>query len=148
MAFHALNLAYYIELSKQFIWNGISELELDIINVMFQNQTKRIMSYLHSCYRPQRSCEGYVFTPVCQSFVHRGGVCPIACWDTPPRTKNKHPPGPKADTPTPPGPKADPQDQRQTLPQDQRQTPPGDGYCCGRYASYWNAFLFSLFVPS
>ena len=27
-----------------------------------------------------------------------------------------------------------------------RQTPsPVDGYCCGRYASYWNAFLFSLF---
>ena len=25
--------------------------------------------------------------------------------------------------------------------------PPGDGYCCGRYASYWNAFLFSLFFP-
>ena len=24
-----------------------------------------------------------------------------------------------------------------------RQRPPGrDGYCCGRYASYWNAFLF------
>ena len=24
-----------------------------------------------------------------------------------------------------------------------RQTPPrADGYCCGRYASYWNAFLF------
>ena len=22
--------------------------------------------------------------------------------------------------------------------------PPPDGYCCGRYASYWNAFLFSL----
>ena len=21
---------------------------------------------------------------------------------------------------------------------------PGDGYCCGRYASYWNAFLFDL----
>ena len=21
--------------------------------------------------------------------------------------------------------------------------PPADGYCCGRYASYWNAFLFS-----
>ena len=20
--------------------------------------------------------------------------------------------------------------------------PPPDGYCCGRYASYWNAFLF------
>ena len=27
-----------------------------------------------------------------------------------------------------------------------RQTPPtpADGYCCGRYASYWNAFLFSI----
>ena len=22
--------------------------------------------------------------------------------------------------------------------------PPRDGYCCGRYASYWNAFLFAL----
>ena len=22
--------------------------------------------------------------------------------------------------------------------------PPPDGYCCGRYASYWNAFLFSI----
>ena len=25
-----------------------------------------------SCYRPQRSCEGYVFTRVCHS-VHKGG---------------------------------------------------------------------------
>ena len=24
--------------------------------------------------------------------------------------------------------------------------PGRDGYCCGRYASYWNAFLFELFV--
>ena len=24
----------------------------------------------------------------------------------------------------------------------------GDGYCCGRYSSYWNAFLFPIiFVP-
>ena len=22
--------------------------------------------------------------------------------------------------------------------------PPADGYCCGQYASYWNAFLFSI----
>ena len=22
--------------------------------------------------------------------------------------------------------------------------PPADGYCCGRYASYWNAFLFLI----
>ena len=25
---------------------------------------------------------------------------------------------------------------------DQNQAPPHDDYCCGRYASYWNAFLF------
>ena len=43
-------------------------------------------------YRPQRSCEGYVFTPVCHS-VHRGGVCLSACWDT------TTPPPPGADTP-------------------------------------------------
>ena len=52
-------------------------------------------------YRPQRSCEGYVFTPVCLSTVGgclfpgfvcfqwgfvlpRGGVCLSACWDTTP----------------------------------------------------------------
>ena len=31
------------------------------------------------------------------------------------------------------------------------ETPPVDGYCCGRYASYWNAFLFFnvfIFLPS
>ena len=26
-----------------------------------------------------------------------------------------------------------------------RHTPLADGYCCGRYASYWNAFLFRIF---
>ena len=35
----------------------------------------------------------------------------------------------------------------QVHPQDQvhppgRYTPPADGYCCGRYVSYWNAFLY------
>ena len=25
-------------------------------------------------YRPQRSCEGYIFTPVCQSFCSQGGL--------------------------------------------------------------------------
>ena len=41
---------------------------------------------------PQRSCEGYVFTPVCHS-VHKGGVCLSACWDTP--RKEAPPPGRK-----------------------------------------------------
>ena len=63
-------------------------------------------------------CEGYVFTGVCLS---TGGVCPIACWDTI----------------TPPSPEAD--------------SPPcavhaGIRSTSGRYASHWNAFLFSLLI--
>ena len=26
--------------------------------------------------------------------------------------------------------------------------PPADGYCCGQYASYWNAFLFSYKIKN
>ena len=46
-------------------------------------------------YRPQRSCQGFVFTPVCLSTG--GVVCLSACWDTtpweqaPPR-EQAHPP--------------------------------------------------------
>ena len=38
-------------------------------------------------YRPQRSCEGYVFTRVCLS---TGGVCLSACWDTT-TAQSRHP---------------------------------------------------------
>ena len=92
--------------------------------------------------RKRSLVQGNVFTPVCDS-VHRGGVCPIACSDTPPwaDTPRQTPPWqtpPSADAPsadispmqTPP-PKAD---TLTLLPQ--------DGHCSGRYASYWNAFLF------
>ena len=107
--------------------------------------------------------QGYVFTRVCDS-VHRG-VCLSACWDT-------HPPGPdqtpQEQTPSrtrpPPGP--DPL-QDQTTPRSRppgarspfsRPTPrtsqcptrsrPPSSACweiratTGRYASYWNAYLF------
>ena len=108
-------------------------------------------------YRPQRSCEGYVFTNVCLS---TGGVAGhVPPWD------QVHPPGPGTPlsgtryTPwdqvhppnqvhpqtryTPPGPGTPPGTRytpRDQVPPDQVH-PPGDGYCCGRYASYWNAFL-------
>ena len=42
----------------------------------------------------------------------------------------------------PPGPDTTPRDQVHP-PGTQYTPPPGDGYCCGRYASYWNAFLYS-----
>ena len=92
-------------------------------------------------YRPQRSCgQGNIFTPVCHS-VHRGGVCLSACWDATPRSRH-HPPG-LCTLPsrlrTPP---------RTTYPPGLR-TPPRAAdssirSTSGRYASYWNAFLFSL----
>ena len=70
-------------------------------------------------YRPQTKLrKGNVFTPFCQSFCSQGGV-PASVY------AGIHPPGrhPPADTP-----------------------PPADGYCCGRYASYWNAFLFKYTI--
>ena len=29
-----------------------------------------------------------------------------------------------------------------------RQAPPADSYCCGRYAFYWNAFLYFFFLSA
>ena len=100
-------------------------------------------------YRPQTKLRrGNGFTPVCQSFCSRGGICPSACWDTQP------PPPPWADTA-----QADTHLSRyhlgrhphpwvdtpgQTPPWTDTplgRHPPADGYCCERYASYWNAFL-------
>ena len=101
-------------------------------------------------YRPQRSCgQGNVFTGVCDS-VHRGGVCLSACWDTT-TPRSRHPLG--AGTPleqTPPGSRHTPWSRPP------KQTPPPPGAdtlpprsrlrhirsMSGRYASYWNAFLF------
>ena len=75
--------------------------------------------------------QGNVFTPVCQSFCSQGGAR-----QTPPR---QIPPGRQTPVDTP----------WQTTPQaghpqadTPRQNPLADGYCCGWYASYWNAFLF------
>ena len=49
-------------------------------------------------YHPQRSCEGYVFTPVCDS-VNWGVSAQVYAGIYTPRTKGRHPPGPEADTP-------------------------------------------------
>ena len=112
---------------------------------------------VHKCYyRPQRSCgQGYVFTRVCDS-VHRGGVSPGR--HLPPRDQADTPPLDQADTPPrpgrPPGPGRPPQT-RQTPPD--QADPPGPGRpppreedcsirsMSGRYASYWNAFLFDMY---
>ena len=68
-------------------------------------------------YRPQRSCEGYVFTPVFLSTVGGGGSASLHAGIPPEET----PPGTRTPR-TPP--------------------PPPSSSCCGRYTSYWNAFLW------
>ena len=86
--------------------------------------------------------QGYIFTGVCQSFCSHGGrVSQHVLGQTPPSWVDT----PQTDTPFPPG--RHPPD-RHPLPAGRhpqadnplKQTPPS-GHCCGRYASYWNAYL-------
>ena len=82
-----------------------------------------------TCYRPQRSCgQGNVFTGVCLS-TRGEGVCLSACWDARPSLDHADPPRPGRHPPR------------------TRQTPPREAdssirSMSGRYASYWNAFLY------
>ena len=85
---------------------------------------------LTSFYRSQTKLrEGNVFTPVYQSFCSQRGIfqhaMDMGC--TPPRQTP-----PWADTPIP------------SADTPQVNTPPSDGHWGGRYASYWNAFLFTF----
>ena len=89
-------------------------------------------------YRPQTKLrKGNVFTSVCQEFCPQGEVhtLPPSWPDTPP---GKHPLSkhPQADIPQADNPQAD------------NPTLQADGYCSGRYASYWNAFLFIFVISS
>ena len=67
-------------------------------------------------YRPQRSCCKVMFSQASVILFTGEGV-----WQTPPPPPGRH--SPQVDTR--PG----------------RHPPPRDGYCSGRYVSYWNAFL-------
>ena len=82
-------------------------------------------------YHPQRSCEGYVFTPVCQS---RGGVSATVHAEIPPLGAGTH-----SGAGTPP---------IRRHPPGAGTFPPADGYCCGQYVSYWNAFFLNNFFSS
>ena len=70
-------------------------------------------------------CEGYIFTPVCHSVHRRRGVSRAQAWAQV-------------------GVKAQAGRGVYSSMHWGRHPPPADGYCCGRYASYWNAFLLSL----
>ena len=104
------------------------------------------MSWYHGCVSLPAATklgQGNVFTSVCLSTGGGRGVCLSACWDPPgPDTPPdqafppgiRHPPKPG----TPPG----------SRPPQTRHRPP-EADCSirltsGRYASYWNAFLYYL----
>ena len=83
-------------------------------------------------YRPQRSCGKVMFSQA-SVILLTGGVCqtppgrhPLVR-HTPPGSHPLGRPPSWADTPTP-----------------GQDTLPADGYCSGRYASYWNASLLHI----
>ena len=82
---------------------------------------------MQSCYRPQHSCKGYIFTGVCVSTG--GGVCLSACLDTTTTTPGADTTPPGADTPRsrhPPPPEQTPPQSRHPPPPEQttpKQTP-------------------------
>ena len=88
---------------------------------------------LSNFYRPQTKFANVMFSHVSVCPWGEGGVCPIACWDTPP-DQMQTPPGSRQPPPGPdtPSPRAD---------------TPHCSVCweiratSGQYASYRNAFL-------
>ena len=91
-------------------------------NVRFTMRNRFNRAEGDSYYLPLRSWGKVIFSAACvKNSVHGGeGVCPLACWDTPPRTRDRPPPGSR---------------------------PPQRSACwemqatSGRYAPYWNAYL-------
>ena len=107
--------------------------------------------------------QGNIFTSVCLSTGGRG-VCLSACWDIPPPPEQTHP-GAEPPEQTPPWSRHPPQSRHPSgadTPPEQTPPPPGADTpiphgsrlpreadssirsTSGRYASYWNAFLFFL----
>ena len=140
---------------------------LEYFLVTVRNKVAKVM-FLHVCVCPQRGVPGQVppkdqvHPPPGTRYTPLGPGTPPP-WDqvhlpgpgTPPQDQ-VHPPGlgtPPSRPGTPPETRYTPQDQvhppgtkytprTRYIPRDQvHPPPPADGYCCGRYASYWNAFL-------
>ena len=121
-------------------------------------------SFFYYYYRPQRSWAKVIFSQACvKNSVHRGGggclpQCMLGYTTTTTHPLEQSPPD-KADTPPGPDPlppdRADPSRSGRPPtplgpdpPPDQADTPPPREADCsirstsGRYASYWNVFLF------
>ena len=121
---------------------------------------QNIFCFTKSCYRPQRSCgQGNVFTGVCLSTgggrvsasVHAGMPYPPG-WRAPPMESPprwRTPPGwrPPLDGEPPRDGEPPPDGEPQPPPRMEKPPPEADSSIrstSGRYASYWNAFLFYI----
>ena len=113
-------------------------------------------TYILPYYRSQRSWAKVMFLQAC--VCPQGGCLPQCMLGYPPRTR--HPPGsrhpPRPGNPTsppdqaPPRPGTPPDQETPPSPPDQAPPPP-EADCSirltsGRYASYWNAFLLTIYM--
>ena len=145
---HAAWISYHLKVNKQWVLKWLLTATIFIRSNQRQIRQTHVKRWIYDVFiltsnqygRPQTKLrKGNVFTSVCQEFCPGGadtrlgqtrqtppprqagtsllaGRCPLA---------GRHPPG------------------RHT-PGRQTHTPPADGYCSGRYASYWNAFLLLM----
>ena len=98
-----------------------------------------LLTLRSTSYGQQRSCEGYVFAPVSQSFCSQGEGSASVHAGIPPGTRHSSRTRPPPRDQAPLGPGTPPPGVGTPHPGSRH--PPADGYCWGRYTSYWNASL-------
>ena len=79
-------------------WKNVS---ISLRMVVYHHSPRQDMFFYY--YRPQTKFVKVMFPQV--SVCPQGAVCPIAYWDTPPRTRGRHPPGQISPRQTPPPPR-------------------------------------------
>ena len=135
--------------------NGLAWILIKISCLIFtvRNEVAKVM-FLHVCVWPhggvpeQVHPKGPGTLPQTRYTSPGPGTPPWTRYTTSPRTRYTPSPWDQVHSPQDqvhtPGTRYTSQDQVHSPDQVHTQLPsPGDGYCCGRYASYWNAFLFS-----
>ena len=133
LKYKSLKYFFYIKSCAQ-MREMPQNLEIDVEIQICKNSNDLL--HRHCITVRKRSCGKVMFSQACvKNSVHKRRWCTLHWADTP---LGRNPPGQ-----TPLGrhpPWAEPPPPRQTDPLPS----PADGYCSGRSASYWNAFLFTM----
>ena len=145
-------------MSHTSIWEGEKCIAIELLKLQTYNNKLihfKLLVDVRYVLLPSANevCEGYVFTCVCHS-VHRGGL-QAQTWgevgglaggspDADPGGRLGGLAGRGVSRPRPGGSRPRPVGGGRFIPAciEADTPPPADGHCCGRYASYWNAFLF------